>query len=945
MAAPALLSDDGRRFRPAAVRKFLAGLERRTRTMPAAVVADTTAALALARRLRDDALRARLLRARGHALRALARYPAALTDYRNAVTLYERRGERDEAAKSRIGLIDALMYLGRYEQARGEAEKARAHFEAVGDHARRARVETNLGNLYHRRDQHEEALAWYDRARAEFARQADSGAQALVDYNRGNALGMLGRTDEARAAFLAARGVYAAERLPARVVQVDYGLAYLPYLENRLPEALEALAAVRVRLLEQGDRRHGSLCRLDEAEILLRLNLWDDAALAAADALEGFEALGMNYEAAKARTFMGAASYRRGDLALAARELKAARRRFLAEPNEIWGGETELGLARLSIERGQWGHASLWAHQARRRLLPAAWNDGAGRAWLLQAAAARGAGRRAQARSFVTRALDEATRRGSGWLTAEAAEMAGLLALDRKDAVAARDHFESAIHAVEGLRALLVGDDFRTAFHRQREGAYLSLARLELEEGRPAEAFRALERGRARALLEGLAGLRERRGGRDSATRARLRDEAERLLKELGERYHKDAIANDRLRYAASSGLGTPATQAARERLEAELARVMAQLGRNGPAAAPGAETDVASIQALLAPEEALLSWYEIDGRLGAFRIDAEGLCSFPDLASATEVAALAERLRFQWGRFRLDPELLTRHAAQLDRLARGDLGRLYDLVLRRVDPGAARRALVLVPTTAMRNLPFGALYDGARFLAQRFALAVAPSAGVFRACRLNDRFEATRSAGAADRGVGAAGRGEALLVGCADEQAPEIEAEIDELARRFGSARVLNGAGATVAEFRAAATEAGLIHIASHGVFRSDRPNLSGLRLSDRWLYGYDVTALPLRARLVTLSACRSGQSAAWGGGEWLGLARSFLAAGASRVLAGLWDLDDAATRRLMNLFYEKWLRDGQAVAQALSSAQSELAAEGCHPYYWSGLALVGDL
>lgn len=925
-----LLSADGESFRPAALARWQEGVSRRLRRAPAAVLSECQTLLPLATARADAPFRAWLHRCQGHALRALDRYAAAVSAYRRAIAIQERSGEAGEAATSRIGLVDALLYVGRYDTALAEAEAARRWFAAQGDARRAARVETNIANLEHRRDRHAEALAAYDRALAAFRRIQDTAAVALVQYNRGNVLGMLGRCPEARAAFLEARGLFAADKLPARLAQVDYGLAYLPYLENRLPEALEALAAVRGRLVALKDARHGALCRMDEAEILTRLNLWDDAALAAGEALRDFETLGMGYEAAKARAFLGAASYRRGDSELARRELNLARRRFLAEPNDLWGGETELGLARLAVDKGQWGQAALWARKARGRLAGTASADGVGRAWLLQAAADRGAGRARQASLHVTRALGEARRGRSPWLAAEAGELAGLMALGRGNRREARRHFVTAIREVEKLRALLCADDFRAAFYRGRDSAYLALARLEFEEGRPRDAFRVLERGRARALLDLLASLRQPPGGRQTAVVAGLRRKAAELLRKLGEHRHQEGIVGDRQRHLDASSVVTP--DPIWDEYEAELSRLMERLARHDKVAPILPDTDEERIRALLAPDEAMLVWYELEGRIGCFRLEQDRFTVQPDLASAAEVAGLADRLRFQWGRFRLDPALLQRHSAQLARLARTDLRRLHDQILAPIDPGPNCRRLILVPTASMRAIPFGALHDGRAYLVSRQSLAVVPSAGVFAACRA--------------RGTeAAAGFERILLMGRADAAAPEIAAELEDLATRYPKARRFEGAAATVDTFRVEAPQADVIHLASHGVFRSDRPNLSGLRLSDRWMYGYDVLGLRLKADLVTLSACRTGQSAAWGSGEWLGLARSFLAAGARRVLAGLWDLDDVATRRLMSALYARLGRNTSGIADALSSTQAELAAEGLHPYYWSGLSLVGDL
>src|SRR4029079_4118668 len=61
--------------------------------------------------------------------------------------------------------------------------------------------------------------------------------------------------------------------------------------------------------------------------------------------------------------------------------------------------------------------------------------------------------------------------------------------------------------------------------------------------------------------------------------------------------------------------------------------------------------------------------------------------------------------------------------------------------------------------------------------------------------------------------------------------------------------------------------------------------------------LYARDVAERPLRAELVTVSACRSAGERAYSGEGLVGFAWAFLRAGGRRVIAGLWDVDDGST------------------------------------------------
>lgn len=145
------------------------------------------------------------------------------------------------------------------------------------------------------------------------------------------------------------------------------------------------------------------------------------------------------------------------------------------------------------------------------------------------------------------------------------------------------------------------------------------------------------------------------------------------------------------------------------------------------------------------------------------------------------------------------------------------------------------------------------------------------------------------------------------------------------------------------------------IIHFSSHGVFDSLRPELSFIALSlfdkdgnkqDGFLKLNDIYNLNLNAELVVLSACQTGLGKEIKGEGIVGLTRGFMNAGASRVVASLWSVDDRATTELMTLFYSKMLKEKMSPSAALSSAQRELSQKPTrqHPYYWAAFQLQGE-
>jgi len=111
-----------------------------------------------------------------------------------------------------------------------------------------------------------------------------------------------------------------------------------------------------------------------------------------------------------------------------------------------------------------------------------------------------------------------------------------------------------------------------------------------------------------------------------------------------------------------------------------------------------------------------------------------------------------------------------------------------------------------------------------------------------------------------------------------------------------------------------------------------------------DRYkLYARDVADLPLTADLVTVSACRSAGERAYSGEGLVGFAWAFLRAGARRVIAGLWDVDDRSSAELMDRLYAN-LAAGERPSEALRHAKLTLLARGgsdAAPYRWAPLQL----
>jgi CHAT domain-containing protein/Flp pilus assembly protein TadD len=145
------------------------------------------------------------------------------------------------------------------------------------------------------------------------------------------------------------------------------------------------------------------------------------------------------------------------------------------------------------------------------------------------------------------------------------------------------------------------------------------------------------------------------------------------------------------------------------------------------------------------------------------------------------------------------------------------------------------------------------------------------------------------------------------------------------------------------------------IIHFATHGILDGDNPELSAIVLSlvdqqgnplDGFLRLHDIYNLDLPAELVVLSACNTGLGKEIKGEGLIGLTRGFMYAGAARVMASLWKVEDEATAKLMKHFYRNMLKDGLPPAAALRKAQVALWQDKRWraPYYWAAFVLQGE-
>ena len=258
--------------------------------------------------------------------------------------------------------------------------------------------------------------------------------------------------------------------------------------------------------------------------------------------------------------------------------------------------------------------------------------------------------------------------------------------------------------------------------------------------------------------------------------------------------------------------------------------------------------------------------------------------------------------------------------------------------------PRGAR--VVIVPDGALNILNFETLPvpgDRRHYWIEDVEIVVAPSLGALTV----KPFKASAS----QRSV--------LLIGDpvpADSKYPSLRyasAEMMFVSDAFGDhASVYRASQATPSQYLASQPgKFGIVHFTAHAEANAESPLDSAVILSrddnapagGYKLYARDVAERPLSADLVTISACRSAGERTYAGEGLVGFAWAFLRAGARRVIAGLWDVDDRSTAMLMGRAYSS-LAAGASPSQALRTAKLEMIRSGtatAKPYYWAPFQL----
>lgn len=161
-----------------------------------------------------------------------------------------------------------------------------------------------------------------------------------------------------------------------------------------------------------------------------------------------------------------------------------------------------------------------------------------------------------------------------------------------------------------------------------------------------------------------------------------------------------------------------------------------------------------------------------------------------------------------------------------------------------------------------------------------------------------------------------------ARVVAVAGPGLEAAEQEAAAVAALHPRSRVLAPAAATCEAVLDVVAGAQLVHLACHGILRSDSPTFSAFRMADGPLTVHDLEGLILPVHHWILAACDLGDPGRLAGPDLEGVLAALFASGAGAVVAAVVPVPDTATTVLMTALHER-LRVGDSLAQGLRTAK----------------------
>ncbi|MCC5637874.1 CHAT domain-containing protein [Nostoc sp. CHAB 5844] len=554
---------------------------------------------------------------------------------------------------------------------------------------------------------------------------------------------------------------------------------------------------------------------------------------------------------------------------------------------------------------------------------------------------------------------------------------------DRGNLKQALTQVEAAINIIENLRTKITNEQLRTSYFASQQDVYqfyidllMQLHKQHPTQGYDAKGWQASDKSRARSLLELL-----------TEAKADIRQGVEPKLLEIERNLQQRLDATEKRRLELyTSGKYTPEQAQAIENEFTSLVKdyqdIQAQIRFTSPryAALTQPQTpSVREIQQQILDDDTLLLQYSLGEERSYLWLVSKTSISSYELPKGADIETLVKQfnylLKIRYYKLRGDREIGAESGLGTFRSSEV-VAKLSRILLQPVADKLGNKRLLVVGDGALQYLPFAALPQpdtvGKKIqpLIVKHEIISLPSASTLAIVRREHKGRKIAPKTLAILADPVFSNDDDRLKSIVTQNVPIIinpkfsferlpftrqEAEaILALLPKSQTLQALDFAANRAFVTNPQLSDYRIVHFATHGIFDTENPTLSGVvlslfdekgRLENGFLRLQDIFNLKLPAELVVLSACETGLSQEIKGEGLVGLTRGFMYAGSPRVLVSLWNVDDEATSELMKKFYTKILKQKLAPAAALRAAQLELWQEDYStPYYWAAFTLQGE-
>jgi CHAT domain-containing protein len=879
--------------------------------------------------------------------------PEIVPRLQRALELARQTQDIEEQLSLMLGIGGRLWDQGRKEESKEWSQRSLEEATAIGHLGLQSDVFKGIGNRYMDEGEPEKALEAFTQAES-LAQRLTASPNDWALRHMAAAYQRLGRYPEAMQ-IIEERLQY--DERGGHGFGVALDLRQIGNLSHETGDYFRALRASvqSVNVFEHQHAEPQAGAGLGNIGLVYaELGDYEDAASYTRRSLESARKFGDLSEQQRNLENLSDVYLRMGQPSRAIESLNEAAQLFTAVNNKEFNIGTLLGLAEARSRLGQHDRALAAAREA--EALARSLKSKPVEADVLEQLGEREmeAGELAAAERDLRASLLQAQEMPLPSVTAAAEIALAALARRRNDLTGALRELEPAVRAIESLRASIAEPDLKARFLETKARAYDEIVEVLslLHDRHPNAGYHKLafdyaERGRARAFLDMLAESRSRiTKGMTGPQVARHAS----LMKQLSD---------------ASTAVLTEYSDAKRravENAETNLADFVQELGKVNPAFRDLQSEPYTTAEAQALAKQAgctILAYHLGRRRSQLWVVDAHGVRMLP-LPARGRISAEVMALRQQLTHRPTDEAALRAYSDRAVTL----YGWLFAPASSLVKPGGK---ILVVPDGILHYLPFEVLErpETKRFLLEDFTIAYAPSVSTCGHLRNHRRSGAGQrsllafadpvfpkeAAQPAERDLvrGIYERGGVQFV-----RLPNTRKEVESIANLYKSAdrKVYLGGDATKAALqREHLAGYRVLHLATHAVIDERVPARSGVVLSgsgaeDGILRVPDVFNLDLDADLVVLSACQTGLGKLVKGEGMVGLTRSFLYAGSSRIAVSLWEVSDMATAELMESFY-RGMRGGAAPAAALRDAKLNMLKSARpayrHPYFWAPFVITG--